>query len=524
MADMKPNDYVQRGQQFNRPHRTGKVNKEKNNYDADFNKGMTSGQNNPESPNQHQPTPDSIPMIQAQDDVAKEMSQGNAPQPMPMPQEAQKKPIGKDQVRHAMEVLRKYKQGKSQLEDRITRNEKWWKMRHWDLMRTPDNENEPKPASAWLFNTIINKHADYMDSFPTADILPREQGDVEEAERLSSVIPVVLKQNEFKKVYDKTAWYKLKHGTGFYGVFWNPGKNGIGDIDIKNIDLLSLFWEPGVTDIQESEHFFSVELVSNKLLEEKYPQCRDELSKANDTLLKKYMYDESIDTTGKSAVVDWYYHKNVNGKRTLQYCKFVDEIILYATENDTEVPTEMKQEPMLDEYGQFVLDEFGQRVMTQVEVPSGEPMAVKGLYDHGKYPFVFDVLYPEVAMPVGFGLVDINKNAQASIDIYNNAFEKNVQFVCSPRYMVRNDGGINEEEFANPNNLLIHVDGNLGEDSITPVNTPTFINSNYINILENKIQEMKETSGNRDATTGGTQQGVTAASAIAAMQESAGKT
>ena len=127
-------------------------------------------------------------------------------------------------------------------------------------------------------------------------------------------------------------------------------------------------------------------------------------------------------------------------------------------------------------------------------------------------------------MPVGFGFIDVGKNAQASIDIFNNAFEKNVQHVCSPRYLVRNDGGVNEEEFADPNKLIVHVDRNMGQDSIQPINVPTMVNSNYISILENKINEMKETTGNRDATNGGTQSGVTAAAAIAAMQESAGKT
>jgi hypothetical protein len=177
-----------------------------------------------------------------------------------------------------------------------------------------------------------------------------------------------------------------------------------------------------------------------------------------------------------------------------------------------------------DQYGNAILDENGQPIMQPVQVPAGESMAQRGLYDHGKYPFVFDPLFPEAGMPVGFGFVDVCKNAQASIDVYNNAFEKNVQFVASPRYLTRNDGGINEEEFSNPNQLLVHCDGNLGEDSLAPINTPTFINSNYIEILNSKISEMKETAGNRDATTGGTQAGVTAASAIAAIQESAGKT
>nr|DAD90486.1 MAG TPA: portal protein [Myoviridae sp. ctiBE32] len=435
-------------------------------------------------------------------------------------------PIGKEQVRNAYEVLRKYKQGKQRLEDKITRNEKWWKMRHWDLMQTEETMDDPKPASGWLFYDVISKHADFMDSFPDSDILPREPGDVEEAQRLSSIIPVVMDQIGYRKVYSDEVWYKLKNGTGCFGVYWDQSKlNGLGDISIENVDLLSIFWEPGIKDIQKSKNIFTVELVDNDTLKQAYPQVAEQLSASSDTILKKYMYDETIDTTGKTAVIDWYYKKPVNGKMTLQYCKFVGDTVLYATENDVTPPTELQEQPVFDENGNALLDpQTGLPVTQVVNVVTGPSMAERGLYDHGKYPFVFDVLFPEAGMPVGFGFIDVGKNAQASIDIFNNAFEKNVQHVCSPRYLVRNDGGVNEEEFADPNKLIVHVDRNMGQDSIQPINVPTMVNSNYISILENKINEMKETTGNRDSTNGGTQSGVTAAAAIAAMQESAGKT
>ncbi len=435
-------------------------------------------------------------------------------------------PIGKEQVRNAYEVLRKYKQGKQRLEDKITRNEKWWKMRHWDLMQTEETMDDPKPASGWLFNTVISKHADFMDNFPDSDILPREPGDVEEAQRLSSIIPVVMDQIGYRKVYSDEVWYKLKNGTGCFGVYWDQSKlNGLGDISIENVDLLSIFWEPGIKDIQKSKNIFTVELVDNDTLKQAYPQVAEQLSASSDTILKKYMYDETIDTTGKTAVIDWYYKKPVNGKMTLQYCKFVGDTVLYATENDVTPPTEPQEQPVFDESGNALLDpQTGLPVTQVVNVVTGPSMAERGLYDHGKYPFVFDVLFPEAGMPVGFGFIDVCKNAQASIDIFNNAFEKNAQHVCSPRYLVRNDGGVNEEEFADPNKLIVHVDRNMGQDSIQPINVPTMVNSNYISILENKINEMKETAGNRDANNGGTQSGVTAASAIAAMQESSGKT
>lgn len=461
--------------------------------DEAFRKGYTAGDDKMDAPFPHQPSP-----MGAAQFVESSRQQGS-PYPesdvIPTPQEGGS-PVGRpqlsviteDMLRKGDEILRKYKQGKHNLEEKIVRNEKWWKMKHWDLIALEANKDDPKPASGWLFNTIISKHADYMDAFPTCDILPREKDDLEESKRLSSIIPVVMAQNGYKKVYSEEIWYKLKHGTGVYGIFWDKSKlNGLGDILIKSMDVLSIFWEPGVTDIQESKNLFTVELMDNDVIESTYPQIQGKLSATSDTILKKYWHDDSIDTTNKSAVIDWYYHKTINGKKTLQYIKYVGDNVLYATENDPEY-------------------------------------AERGLYDHAKYPFVFDVLFPDTDMPCGFGFIDICKNPQTSIDIYNNAIEKNVQFVCSPRYICRNDGGINEEEFCNPSAMLVHTDGNLGEDSLRPIDVPAFVNGNYIEIVNQKINEMKETAGNRDASTGGTQAGVTAASAIAAMQESAGKT
>lgn len=448
-----------------------------------FNGGRYGGENNPDSPFNYQPTP------RAMWDYAAGNTAGSQPAAGEQPgTPSGRAPVGVDQVRMAYEILRKYKQGKQNLEDKLIKNEKWWRMRHWELMATEENREDPKPASGWLFNVIISKHADYMDNFPDTNILPREPGDVEEAQRLSSIVPVVMDQCGYRQQYSDANWKKCIGGTGAYSVFWDATKlNGLGDISINAMDLLSMYWEPGVKDIQDSKHFFTVELVDNDVLTARYPNLANNLATTNDPIVKKYQYDDHIDTTGKSAVIDWYYHKMVGNKKTLQYVKFTGETVLYATENIPE-------------------------------------MAERGLYDHGQYPFVFDPLFPILDMPYGFGFVDVCKNSQASIDIFNNCFEKNAQYACAPRYLARNDGGINEEEFADPNQLIVHVDGNLGDDSYKTIDPPGMINGNYISLLDQKINEMKETAGNRDAVNGGTSAGVTAASAIAAMQESAGKT
>ena len=433
--------------------------------------------------------------------------------------------IGKEDIRKAMKILRDYKEGKQNLENKIVNNEKWFKQRHWQLIDKESTKNDPKPASGWLFNTILNKHADFMDAYPQSDILPREIGDIAEAEKLSNIIPVIMEQNDYESEYSDEVWYKLKHGTGVFGIFWDQNKlNGLGDISIKDMDMLNLFWEPGISDIQKSRNFFSVELVDNEVLEETYPDLipKGSLKNASDSTVKKYMYDENIKTDNKSLVVDWYYKKDVDGHTVLHYCKFVNETVLYATENDTELPTRSEIHPVLGKNG-IVNDGAGNIGVTEIDMINGEPRSKRGWYDHGMYPFVFDVLFPEAGMPFGFGFIDICKSPQISIDVINNAIEKNASFGAQPRYFVRNDSGINEEELNDPNCTIVHVDGNLGQDELAPIQT-NGLNGNYMEFINNKINEMKETSGNRDTSNGGTQSGVTAASAIAAMQEQAGKT
>ena len=391
--------------------------------------------------------------------------------------------IGKEQIHAASQTLRKYKEGKANLERRIIDNEQWYKLRHWECLR--DKKDDVQPTSAWLFNCIANKHADAMDNFPCPNILPREEGDKGEAEMLTSIIPVILDQCEFEQVYSDVWNYKLKTGTGVYGVFWDKTKlNGLGDISIKKIDIINLFWESGIQDIQKSRNLFHVELADNDLLLGAYPQLEGKLGTATMDIAK-YIYDDTVDTSHKSVVVDWYYKKSVGGKTVLHYCKYVNDVVLFATENDPR-------------------------------------FAETGWYDHGMYPFIFDTLFTVEGTPCGFGYIDVGKDAQAYIDRGNQAIMKNMMANARPRYFVSTNGGVNVDEYADLNNDIIHVDGMLGQDSILPVQANP-LNDIYVAIINNKVDELKETTGNRDISTGGTTSGVTAASAIAAMQEAGSK-
>lgn len=418
-------------------------------------------------------------------DITKEpMGAMEAAEPIEgVPQEEPKRIVEQDIV-DATQTLREYMAGKANLDARVIDDEKWWKGQHWAAIRKKEKgTGGPEPTSRWLFNAITNKHADIMDNYPEPICLPREKSDTQSAETLSEILPVVFKYNQFEKVYSNNAWEFLKHGTAVYGVFWDSRKDGIGDISIQGIDLLRIYWQPGITDIQDSRNLFILDLVDTDLLQERYP---DKKFEGGGITVLNYEFDDNVDTSKKSVVVDWYYKKETpEGRTLLHYVKFAGKNILYASEDDP-------------------------------------AYADRGFYDHGKYPVVFSVLYPEKGTPTAFGEIAICRDPQIYIDkLMGNILETSL-LNTKRRFFAKRSMNINREQLLDNSEPLIEVDGDIDETRIKEFGTRD-LSAIYANIVQMKQEEMKETSSNRDVNSGGSGGGVTAASAIAALQEAGNK-
>lgn len=402
------------------------------------------------------------------------------------------KAIGLTEIREAINTLRTYKDGKASLEQNVIDNEEWWRLRHWKLEKKDSKPNDIEPASAWLFNSIANKHADAMDNYPEPNVLPREGSDKEAAKNLSSILPVILERNNFEQTYSD-AWYsKLKHGISAYGIFWNPTlENGLGDIDIKEVDILNLFWEPGIKDIQSSRNLFITDLKAIDILEQEYPELKGKLS-GNVIDVKQYVYDDNVDVSDKVVVVDWYYKKalpavnGISGGTVLHYAKFVGDHLLFASENE----------------------------------PNNYP---NGWYEHGMYPVEVDVLYPIAGTMHGFGLLDIMKDPQVYIDKLSAAVLENAVLNSTPRYWAKKSMGVNKDQFLDIRERIVEVEGDIDQEKLRAIEVPT-MPTYVLNVLQMKIDELKETSSNRDVSQGSSSGGVTAAAAIAALQEAGNKT
>ena len=375
-----------------------------------------------------------------------------------------------------------YKEHKKPLDRRIIENNRWFKSRYGAY----DDMECDAPTTPYLFNVIANKHADAMDNYPEPNILERDENDRQIAETFTKIIPLQLDLCGFKKTYSRAWWYKLKNGASCYGIFYNPSLCGNrGEIDIRSIDLLNMFWEPGISDIQDSKFLFVTALCDNDSLKDKYPQYADRFS--GNSALDAQTYDDSETSANdifrdKTLVVDCYYKKQRGDIRTVEMIKFVDGTILDASEDRGD----------------------------------------DGLYAHGLYPFVLDVLYPDENCPVGFGMVDVIKNPQMYIDRLDAIISKNAMISGKTRFMIKDNGGICEYELSDLSKDIIHVAGSVNEDNIRELQARP-LHQFIIQHRKNKIDELKEVSGNLDFQQGKTTGGVTAYSAIAALQQAGEK-
>ena len=388
-------------------------------------------------------------------------------------------PIGKKEISKAWDELMKYEAGKKFLDLRVREDDNWWRMRHMERRERQDFGQEH--PSAWLFSSVMQKHAYMMENFPECNVLPREQQDEELAKRLSEIIPVIKKTADYRETYSRNMWRKMQSGTAVYGVLWDSTKlNGLGDVAIIPVNVLNLFWKPGIDNIQHSRYVFHAQWVDRAELQEQYPDIKIGAGSGR-AVMTEYIAEDRIDRTEQVQVIDWYYHRQEGQTKRLHYCKFVDNTILYSSENE------------------------------------GLPY----WYENPDFPFVFDVLFPMEGSPAGFGYIDVGRYAQMQIDLINQGIITNTLMKARPRYLFAQDTGINEEELADWKKQVVHVGGTLNENIIRPMDVPG-LDGNILNFHNLKIQELKETTSNQDVQTGTTAGGVTAASAIQALQQSAG--
>lgn len=394
-------------------------------------------------------------------------------------------PIGLDEIHEAMQTFRKYQNSKKQYDERFKQAFKEYNLLYTEAtapqIKTDDNGRPrkvlvPKRKGAQALNVIMNKHADAMDNYPEIICLPRAKDDEQAAKTLNSVIPCIHKRNGFIRTYSDEQLDKFVGGCGCYAVLWDKtAENGLGDIAISRVDILNLFWEPHIENIQDSANVFFARYYDEEGIRKVYPEL-ESVSTASLGLVEHETYDNSNKSNDKVILLDWYYKKNGE----LHLCKFVGEHILYSSENE------------------------------------GKP-----IYNHGKYPFVLEPMFRLRDTPVGFGFMDVVRAPQNQLDELKHDMLVNIKVNSQPRIYSNTAVGVNNDDMTDLDKTVIEVNGQL-QGNIAPVESKELASGAW-SLYDRLSNEIKETSATNDASNGASAAGVTSGSAIAALQEAGGK-
>jgi hypothetical protein len=389
-----------------------------------------------------------------------------------------------------IDAFTEYRAAREAFDMKIIENENWFRQEYWQYLI--DKTDGDEPTSGTLLNAILNKHADLMDNQPAPVFMAREKNDEVEAERLTKVVPVIMQNANWDDVYDKYCMYKIKQGIGCLSVTWDDTlENGLGDIAINYLDILRIYWEPNCTNLQDSRYVFVTSLIDTDILKEQYP---DKLTESAETYggqdavqIKTYEGQDQTILANKTLVIDCYERTIAeDGRQIVHLTKMANDVALESSITNTDT-------------------------------------AQTGIYAHGRYPFIIDQYISLEGTLEGMGLIDMNKNNQGYVDKLDVLSLNNGVVASKQRWLTKEDGGVNPDDIMDLSKEVIVSSTNVDESAVRAFQAKALPDI-VTKIRENKIQEMKELSGNRDFNQGGTTGGVTAFGAIAALQEAGNKT
>lgn len=403
--------------------------------------------------------------------------------------------VDRERIMKLRGIHQNYISGLKPLYNRVRSNEEWWRLHGAEEERKETEIGKDGgfvSQSAWLPNVVISTHADAMAACPEPAMQPREPSDRKAAQTLSKVVPCILAQGGWRSTWSRIQWQKGKFGAAHYKILWDKQKlGGLGEVAVKAIPTLNLAWKPTTTDIQESPYLFHHEYMDREELERQFPHVEELRRLPGTEHVDEFLPDqERRDNTDDVVVVECWYKVSVptglgTMRRVLHRILYTGDVVLYASEDDPQC-------------------------------------AERGWYHHGLYPYVFDVLLPLEDSACGLGYIDLGKNPQTGIDLLNTAMIKNAMVGAIPRYLTQQDSSVDEAELLDLSKPLVRVKGGIDEHVLREV-PHRGLDGNYINLRDGMVQELRETTGNTESATGNTGSGVTAASAIAALQEASAK-
>lgn len=349
-----------------------------------------------------------------------------------------------------------------------------------DPAGTPVEEKAPQLHT--LRSTLVSCVADQCDNMPEAIISPETIAEQDLAEGLTDIVGYVFEVNKKERMHRDRVEDCFITGTSVVQQVWDEdARYGKGEIAMFVVPVENMEWDSQAPDIQSGRALFKKEWHPKRYYDEHYPDVaefvvEDEYVPADGTL---------GDAADPSIMMLEYWYRRYNAKKKryeVHVAHLAGHALLYSSE---------KAHP-------------------------------NGLYDHGLYPFTFDVFTRVPGKPYGNGMLMEFAEMQRAVNRYAKYIDENARASAKMRLLVAESSGISEADLANWNKQIIH-----GE--VINENAVRWFQSSPLSPLVSGqmsgfMDMIKLDSGQNQFNRGEGGLGVTAGTAIQALQEAGGKT
>lgn len=385
-------------------------------------------------------------------------------------------------VREAYKFLKIFKDGCREYHEKVRDNREIVRMKDPYQDTGRKQEGEPKMLQLQtLKSTFNNCVADQLDNMPEAALLPERPGLESVAEDMSDVVRFVFNQNGYEELHRRRVEdYFI--GTALTQIIWDEDMDGgKGNVAVDRWPIESFLWDPQEPDIQNARALIKVTWHPLSWFAAHYP--------------KQAVYIGSDDGE----------HENIGLNEAL------------STLNGDE------DRAMLMEYWYRRYDAKKRRYTINVAFMAGGALLENrtNVYNHGMYPFVMEPFNYIEGQPVGDGLIDQLTPMMRYVNRYAHYIDENTRMAAKNRLLVRKNAQLDM-------NALVDFDQNIIEGTNIDDESVRWFQSKPLNgmVTQQMLQfqtDIKQDSGQSQWTRGETAGGVTAASAISALQEAGGK-
>ena len=355
----------------------------------------------------------------------------------------------------------------------------YWGENDADVVR---NDRKPRMSTPMITSCIENIKADLMDELPEAVILPDAAGDAPmvTAKVLTKVVEQELDACDWEGEYVKGVQDFLQDGWCVFEAGHDPLlNNGLGGSYIRYVMNKNFMCDPQTPNLQDGRACFVLDVKPWDWFKQHYPEIFPFMT-GDEGLIETDRIDSTTEPERvKSLRLIEIWLKEFNAEKKTTAVHFV-KVAGHQVIEDSKLTYE------------------------------------RGYYEHGLFPFRICTLYPQKGSALGLGICDLFKDTQRYADKLNAILLENALRARTPRLFIQ-EGLVDIEDVRDFSREAIEVQGNL-EAAVKWMDTQP-LPSYMMNFAQMMQQSIKNEAGSNDQSRGQTAGGVTAASAITALQD-----